>query len=126
MTNDAERTLNDTEWALIEALWSRGRGTAREIAEHVHAERRWHVSTVKTLLDRMVAKDLVRARRVGNVWEYEPAVEPVAARRAAWRKFVAAAFGGAMELALRFIAEDAKLSAAERRSLRKLLGGDAK
>jgi predicted transcriptional regulator len=126
LTDDAGRTLNDTEWALLEALWERGRGTAREVADHVRAERDWHVSTVKTLLDRMVTKGLVRARRVGNVWEYEPAVEPVAARRAAWRRFVSAAFGGAMEPALRFIAEDAKLSAAERRALRKLLEGDAK
>jgi BlaI family transcriptional regulator, penicillinase repressor len=125
MANDDGRTPNDTEWALLEALWARGRGTAREVADDVRAEREWHVSTVKTLLDRMVKKELVRARRVGNVWEYEPAVEPVAARRAAWRTFLGAAFGGAMDPALRFIAEDAKLSAAERRKLRKLLGDDA-
>jgi predicted transcriptional regulator len=124
MANDDGRTPNDTEWALLEALWARGRGTAREVAEHVHAEREWHVSTVKTLLDRMVKKGLVRARRVGNVWEYEPGVEPATARRAAWRRFVGAAFGGAVEPALRFIAEDAKLTAADRKKLKKLLEGE--
>lgn len=123
MADTTERTINETEWALLEALWERGRGTAREIADIVRAERGWHVSTVKTMLDRMRKKGLVAARRVGNVWEYEPAVEPVAARRAAWRRFVDAAFGGALEPALRFIAEDAKLPAAERRRLRKLLDG---
>lgn len=123
MADATERTINETEWALLEALWGRGRGTAREIADIVRAERGWHVSTVKTMLDRMRKKGLVTARRVGNVWEYEPAVEPVAARRAAWRRFVDAAFGGALEPALRFIAEDAKLPAAERRRLRRLLDG---
>ena len=123
MADTTERTINETEWALLEALWERGRGTAREIADIVRAERGWHVSTVKTMLDRMRKKGLVAARRVGNVWEYEPAVEPVAARRAAWRRLVDAALGGALEPALRFIAEDAKLPPAERRRLRKLLDG---
>jgi predicted transcriptional regulator len=124
MTNPPDRAINDTEWTLLEALWTRSRGTAREVAEIVEGERGWHVSTVKTMLDRMAKKGLVKARRVGNVWEYEPAVEPAAARRAAWRKFVDAAFGGSVEPALRFIAADAKLSAADRRKLRKLLEGD--
>jgi BlaI family penicillinase repressor len=117
-------TIHDTEWDLLEALWSMERATAREVCETLADKRGWAVSTTKTLLDRMVAKGLVSARQVGNVWEYTPAVRRVEARRTAWAEFVGKAFGGAAAPALHFLAKDAKLSKKELAELRALL--DAK
>jgi BlaI family transcriptional regulator, penicillinase repressor len=114
-------TIHDTEWDLLEALWARGSGTAREVAEVLAKKRGWAVSTVKTLLDRMVQKGLVAARQVGNVWEYTPAVQPAEARRSAWAELVDKAFGGAVAPALEFLANDARLSKKQLAELRKLL-----
>ncbi len=125
MAPSDERVINETEWDLLEALWTRERATAREITEDLTDTRAWAYSTVKTLLDRMVAKDLVAARRVGNVWEYTPAVERVDARRTAWRRFLSGAFGSSLEPALHFIANDAKLTKKQRERLRKLLEDDS-
>ena len=116
-----DRAITDAEWDLLEALWRLERATARDLAEELEGERGWARSTVKTMLDRMADKGLVSMRAVGNVHEYEPAVKPDDARRSAWRRFVDAAFGGAMEPALRFLAEDAKLTKAQRSQLRRLL-----
>jgi BlaI family penicillinase repressor len=121
---ERKKTIHETEWDLLEALWTRERGTAREIAEMLADKRGWAVSTVKTLLDRMVTKQLVSARQVGNVWEYTPAVRPIEARRSAWTELVAKAFGGSVAPALHFLAKDAKLSKKELAELRALL--DAK
>ncbi|MGO8999890.1 MAG: BlaI/MecI/CopY family transcriptional regulator [Polyangiaceae bacterium] len=117
-------TIHDTEWDLLEALWAKERATAREVAEVLAKKRGWAVSTVKTLLDRMVQKELVSARQVGNVWEYTPAVRPVEAQRSAWTELVEKAFGGSVAPALHFLAKDAKLSKKELSELRALL--DAK
>jgi predicted transcriptional regulator len=105
-------------------LWAKERATAREVTEALTKKRGWAVSTVKTLLDRMVKKELIAARQVGNVWEYTPAVRPVQARRSAWAELVDKAFGGAVAPALQFLAKDAKLSKKELAELRALL--DAK
>jgi BlaI family transcriptional regulator, penicillinase repressor len=114
-------TSHDTEWDLLEALWTAERATAREVAEALAEKRGWAVSTCKTLLDRMVVKGLVAARQVGNVWEYSPALRRAAARRSAWTDFVKKAFGGATAPALHFLAKDAKLSKSELAELRALL-----
>ena len=106
---------------MLEALWKAQRGTAREMAEALAKKRGWAVSTVKTLLDRMVAKGLVHARQVGNVWEYTPAVPREDARRSAWTEFVQKAFGGATAPALQFLATEAKVSKKEPAELRALL-----
>src|SRR4051812_41675995 len=121
MTEQKKATIHDTEWDLLEVLWAKERGTAREVTEALTKKRGWAVSTVKTLLDRMVQKQLVSARQVGNVWEYTPALKPVEARRFAWMELVQRAFGGAVAPALHFLATDAKLSKKELAALRNLL-----
>lgn len=124
MGKRTDGTIQATEWDLLEALWEAERATAREVAEALADERGWAYSTVKTMLDRMVKKGLVKARRVGNVWEYTPAVPREDARRGAWKSFVDTVFGGSMAPALRFLAEDAKLTRRQREQLLTLLEGD--
>ena len=127
MTSHKKATIHDTQWDLLEVLWVKERATAREVAEALAKKRGWAVSTVKTLLDRMVQKELVAARQVGNVWEYTPAVRPIEARRSAWAELVEKAFGGAVAPALHFLAKDAKLSKKDLAELRALLDArDAK
>ena len=121
---ERRRTIHETEWDLLAVLWTRERATAREVTEALAKKRGWAVSTVKTLLDRMVQKELVAARQVGSVWEYTPAVRNVEARRSAWAELVDKAFGGSVAPALHFLAKDAKLSKKELAELRTLL--DAK
>ena len=121
MAERKKRAIHDTEWDLLEVLWAKERATAREVAEALAKKRGWAVSTVKTLLDRMVQKDLVAARQVGPVWEYTAAVRAVDARRSAWAELVDKAFGGSVAPALHFLAKDAKLSRKELAELRALL-----
>lgn len=113
--------MQETEWDLLEVLWEKDAATAREVAEALNSTRGWAYSTVKTMLDRMVGKDLVVARKVGSVWEYRAAVDRLDARRGAWRKFVDTVFGGSLSPALEFLATDAKLSRKQRDKLAKLL-----
>ena len=119
-----ERRISEAEFDLLEALWKRRRATARELAEDLQASRGWARTTVKTMLDRMAAKELVSMRRVGNVQEYEPKVEEQEARRTAWKRFLEHAFNGAVAPALHFIATDAKLTTRQKEALRRLLEED--
>jgi BlaI family penicillinase repressor len=113
--------LKDTEWDLLDALWTLERATAREVAEYLHERRGWAYSTVKTLLDRMVERELVAARKVGNVWEYSPAIARVTARKSAWARFVERAFGGETAPALHFVADASELTPEQRAELLALL-----
>lgn len=102
----AHAGITEAEWDILNALWELGPTTARQVADHLRPSRGWAYSTVKTMLDRMVDKDLATAHQVGNVWEFRSALAPLEARRSAWRRFVNAAFGGAQAPALEFIASE--------------------
>jgi BlaI family penicillinase repressor len=127
----AERVkINETEWDVLDVLWTQERATARQVTDQLHEKRGWAVQTVKTTLDRMVDKGLVAGRQVGNVWEYTAALPRTDARRSAWAELVAKAFGGETTPALHFLATEAKLPPKELAKLRALLepkdGKDAK
>ena len=66
--------LGKAEWALMQALWQRGRGTASELQRELAEKHGWAYSTVKTMLDRLVEKGYAQARRIGNIYEYSPKV----------------------------------------------------
>lgn len=121
MAAERGKGMPETEWDLLEVLWDKETATAREVAEALSETRGWAYSTVKTMLDRMVGKELVAARKVGSVWEYRAAVERTDARLGAWRRFVDTVFGGSLVPALEFLAKDAKLSRRQRDRLAALL-----
>ena len=121
MTDDAAKAILDTEWDVLGVLWQRERATAREVADALVERRGWAYSTVKTMLDRMLDKGLVQARRVGNVWEYSPAMAQAEARRGAWQRFVDTVLGGAASPALELLAKDVRLSKRQRKQLEKLI-----
>ncbi len=117
--------MQDTEWEILGVLWEREEATARDVADALSDKRGWAMSTVRTMLERMRAKELVKGRRVGNVWLYTAAAPRVDAQRSAWSRFTETVFDGTAG-ALRFLAEDAKLTKRQRDKLLALLerGGD--
>ncbi len=64
--------LTRLEWVLMDALWTIGQGTATDMQRVLEGRQGWAYSTVKTMLDRLVEMGYVKARRVGNVYEYSP------------------------------------------------------
>ena len=107
------------QWAVLEILWDRQQATARQITDTLQAEYGWAYTTVKTMLDRMVAQDLVTMTRKGNLCVYAAACQPDALRRSAWRQFIDTVFGNAPAEALHFAAGE--LTPQQRAELRKRL-----
>ncbi len=64
--------LTRLEWVLMDALWTVGQATATDLQRVLEDRQGWAYSTVKTMLDRLVKMGYVKARRVGNVYEYSP------------------------------------------------------
>ncbi|MET0307390.1 MAG: BlaI/MecI/CopY family transcriptional regulator [Sphingomonas sp.] len=66
--------ITESEQAILQALWEREPLTAAELAERFGQERGWSVSTVKTLLSRLVAKGAIVTQEDGRRFLYRSAV----------------------------------------------------
>ena len=107
---------SDAEWKVLNALWRSHPANARELLTRLRGEG-WAYTTLKTMLTRMESKGLVRAEMRGQTAWYEPALEQADARRSAVRRMLERVFEGAAGPLLAHLAEDRRMSAAERKKL---------
>ena len=73
--------LTEAEWKIIRAIWEHEPCAAPTIQEKLHKRTEWTYSTVRTLMDRMVAKRLLRAEKIRNLTFYRSAVTREQAQR---------------------------------------------
>ena len=66
--------ISDAEHAVMEVLWTESPLSAQDVAERVAPERGWSANTVKTLLGRLLAKDVVSHQEDGRRYLYRPKV----------------------------------------------------
>lgn len=88
--------LTESEWSVIKAVWEREPCTAPEVQERLQAATEWTYSTVRTLMDRMVGKGLLTARKDGKVTRFRSVVTREQARRGEVLYALEHAFDGAL------------------------------
>lgn len=111
---------SDAEWKVLHALWRRGKATSRELLDDLSAED-WAYTTLKTMLTRMEEKGFVRSKPMGNAAQYEPLLARGEAQRSALRTLIERVFEGASGPLLAHLAEEERLSEADRAALEKRL-----
>ena len=102
--------LSRLEFQIMEALWSKGECSIREIQESFPAKARQAYTTIQTTVYRMEAKEVVRrVKKVGNFHIFAPAIS----REAAQRRLIddmLAIFGGRSQPVMAHLIESGKLS----------------
>jgi BlaI family transcriptional regulator, penicillinase repressor len=79
--------LSDSELDVMRALWKGGRLSAREVHDRVSPEREWAYSTTRTVLERMVEKELVEKASFHGIYLYRPRLSRAAGLARAVRDF---------------------------------------
>lgn len=122
MTENGTRIeLTDGEWAIIRAVWENEPCAAPSIQEELSAERGWSYSTVKTLMDRMVQKGLLKSERLRNLVLYRSAVSREDAQRSEISRTSRRAFDGSLAPMMQFLVGDGDLSEEELAELETLI-----
>lgn len=112
--------LTEAEWAVMRAVWQHQPCAAGTIQEALAESRGWAYSTVKTTMDRMVHKGLLRTQRIRNLHLYSTTVGEVEAKRGEFYRMLKRAFNGALAPMMQFLVEHERLSAEEACQLREI------
>ena len=113
--------LTAAEWTVIKAVWQCEPCAAPDIQEKLEKSTRWTYSTVRTMMDRMVGKGLLRAEKIRNLTLYRSAVTREQAQRGELLYALKNAFNGALTPMLQCLLETNKLSADELAELEALV-----
>ncbi len=113
--------IADSEWRVMQALWTRGPQTANEVVKALSGEVNWKPRTIKTLISRLVKKGAVKVKEDGRRYRYSAAVDESVCIRSETKSFVQRVYQGTMRPALAAFLEDADLSAQEIDELQEIL-----
>jgi BlaI family transcriptional regulator, penicillinase repressor len=116
----ARSRLTRLELQVLDALWTHGKASIREIQE-AFPEPRPAYTTIQTTVYRLEAKNAVRrVRKIGNAHIFEPAVERDVARHRLLDEILSF-FGGRAQPMMAQLAEAGKLTRDDLRELEKTI-----
>ena len=112
--------LSEAEWKIMASVWRRGVASARDVCDDQHDGTGWAYTTVKTMLDRLVEKRVLKSRKQGLAIAYTPRVAAHDVKRSAVAALVERAFSGVVPL-MQFLLGEQKLTPKERQELIRML-----
>ena len=113
--------LTQTEWAVIKVVWEDEPCTAPAVLEKLRGSTGWTYSTVRTIMDRMVAKGLLTAQKAGKISLFRSAVSRGQAQRGELLYALKNAFNGALTPMVQCLLDSGELSAQEWEELESLI-----
>lgn len=116
----AER-ISDAEHAVMEVLWEESPLTAQDVSERVPAEREWSANTVKTLLGRLLAKNVIAHEEEGRRYLYRPLVAREDYVTGESQRLIDRLFGGKLTPLVAHLAERDQLTAEDIAEIEALL-----
>jgi len=102
--------LTEGEWAIIKAVWDNEPCAAPTVQETLEARKNWTYSTVKTMMDRMVAKGLLTTEKIRNLILYRSAITKKQAQKGEIMRALKRAFNGALTPMMQFLLDNNELS----------------
>jgi len=102
--------LTEAEWAIIQTVWDNEPCAAPTVQEQLEDQKNWTYSTVKTMMDRMVTKGLLKTERIRNLILYSSVITKFQAQKSEVMRTVKRAFDGALTPMMQFMLDNNALS----------------
>ena len=113
--------ISESEWLIMQVLWSRGELTANEVVEELAGKTKWKPKTIKTLINRLAKKGAIKFQKEGRKYRYYPAVSEAECVGTESRSFIQRVYGGAARPMLAAFLDNVELSAEDIAELKKIL-----
>ncbi|MDO7841036.1 BlaI/MecI/CopY family transcriptional regulator [Sphingomonas immobilis] len=118
----AER-ISDAEHTVMEVLWDEAPLTAQDVSERIGTERDWSANTVKTLLGRLLAKNVIAHEADGRRYLYRPLVAREDYVAGESRRLMDRLFGGKLTPLVAHLAERDEITKQDIAEIEALLKG---
>ncbi|MBN8447238.1 MAG: BlaI/MecI/CopY family transcriptional regulator [Gammaproteobacteria bacterium] len=115
------KEISQAELEVMKVLWQQSPRTANEVVEVLADASEWHEKTVKTLLNRLVAKGAVSFEKDGRAYLYSPVVQQADYTQRESMSFIQRVFSGRLAPLVAGFAEQKQLKAEDVAELKLLI-----
>ena len=67
---DKKQHITDAEWEIMRVVWANNEVTSKFVAKVLCEKMNWKQATIKTLLNRLLEKNILKKREIGNKYIY--------------------------------------------------------
>ena len=67
---DKKQHITDAEWEVMRVVWANSEVTSKFVSKVLCEKMNWKQATIKTLLNRLLEKNILRKREIGNKYLY--------------------------------------------------------
>ena len=67
---DKKQHITDAEWEVMRVVWANSEVTSKFVAEVLCEKMNWKQTTIKALLNRLLKKNILKKREIGNKYIY--------------------------------------------------------
>lgn len=100
-------SISEAEWEIMNVLWEKPPQTANDVITSLQGQKDWKAKTIRTLLDRLVQKDVVAVNKEQRVYTFYPLYSQDECQRAEAESFIKRIYGGTVKsMLVQFIEED--------------------
>ncbi|MEK3805895.1 penicillinase repressor BlaI [Metabacillus sp. SLBN-84] len=100
-------SISESEWEIMNVLWEKAPQTASDIISSLQENTDWKPKTIRTLLDRLVQKDVVGVNKNLRIYTFYPLYTQEECQRAETESFINRIYGGTLKsMLVQFIQED--------------------
>jgi len=115
------KEISQAELEVMKVLWQQSPRTANEVVEVLADASEWHEKTVKTLLNRLMAKGAVSFEKDGRAYLYSPVVQQADYTQRESMSFIQRVFSGRLAPLVAGFAEQKQLKAEDVAELKLLI-----
>ena len=114
--------ISEAEWEVMKIVWKRPEPSlAQGIIQELARSKTWSAPTIKTMLNRLVAKGALQYERAGKSYLYSAAVGESECRASEADSFLKRVFDGSLSPLLAHFVHSRRLTQKELASLEKIL-----
>ncbi|MFM1653665.1 penicillinase repressor BlaI [Brevibacillus sp. B_LB10_24] len=113
--------ISEAEWEVMNVLWEKAPQTASEVIHVLQEKTDWKPKTIRTLLDRLVKKQVVGVNQDQKVYTFFPLYSQSECQYAEAQSFLQRIYGGTMKSMLVQFFEEQSITEEEIKELRTIL-----
>lgn len=121
MAQKSSVAISEAESVVMQVFWARGALTSDQVVEALAGKEKWQEATVKTLLNRLLKKGALRARKDNRRYIYLPVLTRDGWLSAESHGFVDRLFGGRVAPLVSYFSQHQRLSKKDVEDLRQLI-----
>ena len=121
MNNKAKAEISNAEFEVLDVLWEDYPANSSELAERLNKRKDWHDKTVRTLLSRLVKKQVIDYEQNRRQYQYYPLISREEYTQKEAKSFVSRLFNGKVAPLVAGFSSQNSLSKEDVKELKELL-----